>query len=164
MYICILQRRILGFIPYGENNRYDFIADINGKLIRVQVKTSSSKDGGKTYAFSCKSSRTNGKRTVNKRYDKSEIDFFATFINGECYLIPVEECSSSKALRFEACDNNQTTYVNFAEEYKLDTQLKNLAFQFSWLEHVICNLETPVRIRLGPQSVGRRQGTILYFY
>ena len=31
-------------IPYGENSRYDFIADIYGKLIRIQVKTSSIKD------------------------------------------------------------------------------------------------------------------------
>lgn len=53
-------------IPYGDNNRYDFIADINGNLIRIQVKTASSKDNGKSYSFSCKSSRTNGKRTINK--------------------------------------------------------------------------------------------------
>ena len=33
-------------IPYGENSRYDFIADINGKLIKVQCKTSREIDTG----------------------------------------------------------------------------------------------------------------------
>ena len=113
-------------IPYGDNNRYDFIADINGNLIRIQVKTASSKDNGKSYSFSCKSSRTNGKRTINKKYDKSEIDFFATFINGECYLVLVEECSTIKVIRFEQCANNQNTYVNYEENYRLRKQISNL--------------------------------------
>lgn len=52
-------------IPYGENNRYDFIADINTKLIRVQVKSSKTRDGGKSYIFSYRSSRTNGKSSIN---------------------------------------------------------------------------------------------------
>ena len=54
---CISAFYELGYsisIPYGENNRYDFIADIGGKLIKVQVKTSSTKDGN-SYKFSCRS-------------------------------------------------------------------------------------------------------------
>ena len=80
---CITAFYEIGYsvsIPYGENSRYDFIADVNGHLIRIQVKTSSTKDDGKTYTFSCRSSRTNSKRTINKKYTKSEIDYFATFI------------------------------------------------------------------------------------
>ena len=59
---CITAFYEIGYsvsIPYGENSRYDFIADVNGHLIRIQVKTSSTKDDGKTYTFSCRSSRTN---------------------------------------------------------------------------------------------------------
>ena len=44
---CITYLYQLGYkcsIPYGENSRYDFIVDIDGILIRVQVKTSSKKD------------------------------------------------------------------------------------------------------------------------
>ena len=26
-------------IPYGDCERYDFVADVNGKFLRVQVKT-----------------------------------------------------------------------------------------------------------------------------
>lgn len=124
---CIAAFYEIGYsvsIPYGENSRYDFIADVDGHLIRVQVKSSSTKDGGKSYTFSCRSSRTNGKRTITKRYTKLEIDYFATFINGRCYIVPVEECSNSKCLRFVKTDNNQQEYVNFEENYRLEKQIE----------------------------------------
>ena len=111
-------------IPYGENNRYDFIADIENNLIRVQVKTASTKDDGKSYSFSCRSSRTNGKRTINKKYTKSEIDFFATFIKGRCYIVPVEECSTTKRLRFDESQNGQQMNVNFEENYRIEKQIE----------------------------------------
>lgn len=124
---CIAAFYEIGYsvsIPYGENSRYDFIADVDDHLIRVQVKSSSTKDGGKSYTFSCRSSRTNGKRTITKRYTKLEIDYFATFINGRCYIVPVEECSNSKCLRFVKTDNNQQEYVNFEENYRLEKQIE----------------------------------------
>lgn len=124
---CIAAFYEIGYsvsIPYGENSRYDFIADVDGHLIRVQVKSSSTKDDGKSYTFSCRSSRTNGKRTITKRYTKLEIDYFATFINGRCYIVPVEECSNSKCLRFVKTNNNQQEYVNFEENYRLEKQIE----------------------------------------
>lgn len=127
--LCIVSFYKLGYsvsIPYGENSRYDFIADIKGKLIRIQVKSSKSRDGGNSFCFSCRSSRINGKEAINKKYSKSEIDYFATYINNNCYLIPVEECSCSKTLRFGKCGNNQETSINFHENYLLDTQIKKI--------------------------------------
>ena len=124
---CIAAFYEIGYsvsIPYGENSRYDFIADVDGHLLRVQVKSSSTKDDGKTYTFSCRSSRTNGKRTINKKYTKSEIDYFATFINGRCYIVPVEECSAAKTLRFDVSQNGQQMYVNFEENYRLEKQIE----------------------------------------
>ena len=90
------------------------------------MKTSSTKDNGKSYSFSCRSSRTNGKRTINKKYNKSEIDYFATFIKNRCYLIPVEECSTVKRLRFDQTQNNQQASINFEENYRLEKQIEIL--------------------------------------
>ena len=45
-------------IPYGDNSKYDFIADVNGKLYKVQVKTSSLKDEN-AILFSCRSTHVN---------------------------------------------------------------------------------------------------------
>lgn len=113
-------------IPYGENNRYDFIADVNGILLKIQVKTASSRDNGKTFDFSCRSSRINSKKVYSKKYSKKEIDYFATYIYNKCYLLPVEECSTSKRIRFEKTLNNQDENTNFEENYRLEKQIELL--------------------------------------
>ncbi len=58
---CLIAFYELGYqcsIPYGENSRYDFIADIDGKLIKVQCKTSRKVNDG-VIEFHCCSSRSN---------------------------------------------------------------------------------------------------------
>ena len=104
-------------IPYGENSNYDFIADISGRLIRDQVKTAS-KNQNESYSFSG--------RHNNKCYAKTSIDFFATYFDNNCYLIPVTECSTEKTLWLHTPKNNQLKNIHFAEEYLLSTQLEKL--------------------------------------
>ena len=114
-------------IPFGDKSRYDQIWDINGKLIRVQVKTSrlneKEKDPEKNVSirFNCKSI-LNGK---NRKYSKSEIDYFATYWNGYVYLIPVEECSTEKVLRFTSSQPNQPK-ISWAKHYLVEEVLKQL--------------------------------------
>ena len=110
-------------IPYGENTRYDFIADINNKLIRVQVKTCKEIDSGTTISFPCRSTRVNSKGNISRKYTKKEIDYFCTFYKGKCYLVPVEECSHEKKLRFTKTQNNQKNGDNYAEDYELHVQV-----------------------------------------
>lgn len=111
----------------GENSRYDLIADIDGILIRVQVKTSRYKDEEKnSIIFACRSSHTNSQGTKNVRYTKKEIDYFATYWNNECYLIPVEECSVEKTLRFSIPKNGQTKGISFANDYLLENILNKI--------------------------------------
>lgn len=124
---CITAFNELGYhtsIPYGENSRYDFIADINGKLIRVQVKTAHYRDDTQTsIVFSCKSTRKNTSSVKSVRYNKQEIDYFCTYFNNKCYLVPVEECSTEKTLRFEPPANGQIVGITFAKDYELEKQL-----------------------------------------
>ena len=112
-------------IPYGENSRYDFIADINGKLIKVQCKTSREIDNG-VIEFSCRSCRSNTQSSIERRYTKDEIDFFCTYWNGHCYLVPVEETSISKKLRFVAPKNGQKVGISYAKDYELSIQLERI--------------------------------------
>ena len=89
-------------LPYGENSRYDMIVDVNGKLLKVQVRTASlRKEDENAIEFSCRSTRVNSQGTISNKYTPDEIDYFATFWKGVCYLIPVTECSVSKTLRFD---------------------------------------------------------------
>ena len=128
---CITAFYELGYqvsIPYGENSRYDFIADVNGKLIRVQVKTSSLKrDTQGAISFATASTRINSTQNIVRRYTKNEIDYFATYWSNQCYLIPVEETASrEKTLRLEPPANGQIRGITFAKDYELEVQLAKI--------------------------------------
>lgn len=125
---CILALKKLGItvsIPYGEDARYDLVADINGKLYKIQCKTSLYKDG--CLRFSCRSIHYNTKERRGVNYI-GEIDFFMTVHNSICYLIPISECtnSSQKYLRIDTPKNNQTNGVSFAKDYELGAVLNKM--------------------------------------
>ena len=112
-------------IPYGDNSKYDFIADVDKKLFKIQVKTSSSKDEN-AIMFSCRSTHVNCTGVKNERYSSNEIDFFATYWNNQCYLIPVNECSVTKTLRFSPPKSGQLKGITFAKDYELAKQLEKI--------------------------------------
>ena len=111
-------------IPFGDRERYDQIWDVHGKLIKVQVKTASLTDPrGAAIKFSCRSSQRSKGKTKNTKYSKGEIDYFATFWNGQCYLVPLEETSSEKILRFDPPKSGQLKGITFADKYKVEEML-----------------------------------------
>ena len=113
-------------IPFGDRERYDQIWDINGKLLKIQVKTCHLIDDEKSgINFSCRSNtKVNGK-IRHARYTKDEIDYFATFFEGKCYIVPVEQTSTEKTLRFKIPKNGQKTRISFARDYLVEEVLKN---------------------------------------
>lgn len=127
--LCLAAFTELGYqvsIPYGDHARYDFIADINNHLYRIQCKTASLEQEG-VYVFSCRSTAANHSRAASRSYTEDEIDYFATIIDKQCYLIPVNETGGcSKRLRFVPPKNGQKVGVSYAKDYKLETQLAKL--------------------------------------
>lgn len=123
---CISKFIELGYecsIPYGNGAKYDFIADIDGKLLRIQCKTCSNpkKNGIIDYDAICittVSQTTNTKKTTRHTYDETQIDYFATFYKDKVYIIPVNECSTTKTLRFAPPKNGQK--YNKAEDYEIE--------------------------------------------
>ena len=109
-------------IPFGDNSKYDFIADVNGRLLKIQVKTASRRDDN-SIKFSCRSTHVNCAGVKNVKYSVNDIDYFATYWDGVCYLVPVSECSNEKTLRFTSPANGQLKGVNLAEHYRLENQL-----------------------------------------
>ena len=110
---CLAYLHGLGYnvsIPWGDNARYDFILDIAG-----------------VYRFNCKSTylNTKGNRTVN--YKPDEIDYFCTFIEEKCYLIPILETGKTeKVMRFTPPKNGQIKDIIFADTYLVETQIEKL--------------------------------------
>lgn len=110
-------------IPQGDRARYDQIWDINGKLLRVQVKTARvHKDG--SIEVNCHSTNRFEGKTRNKRYTADEIDGIATIFNDRCYFIRVDEIPSrSIKLRWENPLNNNQINIHWIENYLVEKQL-----------------------------------------
>jgi hypothetical protein len=112
-------------LPFGDRARYDQIWDIEGKLLKIQIKTAKLHDSGNYLIISCKSSNRKNGKCVNRRYTKDDIDYLASFYNGICYLIPVEQLPGrQKILRLNKSMNNQQTNITWAEDYKIEKIIK----------------------------------------
>ena len=107
-------------IPFGDCERYDFVADISGSFIKIQCKTASSKNNGETILIECRSTHYKDGHCIHEKYNKEQIDYIATYWNNKCYLIPVEECGSAKKLRFVTPDNFQKERISFAKDYEIE--------------------------------------------
>lgn len=127
---CMLEFMKLGYpvlTPYGDCQRYDFVVEINNKFYRIQSKTANDTYLNDGYiVFRCDNTTTKNGKVVHHSYDENEIDYFSTFYDGKCYLVPVNECSREKRLRFTAPKNGQTKGITFASEYELERMVENL--------------------------------------
>lgn len=118
-------------IPFGNSDKYDLIIDWNDKLYKVQCKHSKetlNENNEPSYiTFSCQWQSHNMTNGYSKqKYQANEIDYFATFYNGKCYLIPQNECSTQKSLRILPPKNGQTKGVSFLKDYEAKEVLQAL--------------------------------------
>ena len=60
------------------------------------------------------------------QYNINEVDFFATFYDNKCYLVPCYQCSNEKTLRIFPPKNGQTKGVSFLKDYEASEVLKTL--------------------------------------
>ncbi len=122
---CLIAFTQMGFdcsIPYGDCSKYDIIVDVGDELLKIQCKSSRHPiDNGvvnkDVIVFSCVSQTTNTKKTTRHTY-KDKVDYFATTWKDKVYLIPVDECSTSKTLRLNP-PVNKVEY-NAAEDYEVN--------------------------------------------
>lgn len=122
---CMLAFMKYGFnvlTPYGDCERYDFVADVNGILLKIQVKTSRPARGVEgAIVFNTSSQTTSNGKMVHHSYDDTQIDYFMTFYEDKAYLIPVNECSArEKTLRFLPPKNGQIKGITFAKDYEFE--------------------------------------------
>ena len=98
--------------------RYDFILDIGDKLLKIQVKTCHSEEDGAKIAFKTCSTHITAKGNTRHPYQDDDIDYFCTWYNDECYLVPVSDCGKDgKCLRLKPTKNGQVKNISFAKDY-----------------------------------------------
>jgi hypothetical protein len=101
--------------PFGENARYDFLADKDGYISRVQVKSGWLRRGVVT--FSCESSHYH--RGGCARGYLEQADVFGVYCrdSGAVYVIPVGEVGRRGSFRLAPTRNGQRSGVRWAEDH-----------------------------------------------
>lgn len=107
------------FVPFGDNEKSDLIADFNGKLNRIQVKTSCKQESHKI-SFSLRSGTIRNKNNYFHTYNAQEIDYFALY-NLESdilLLVPIFEVEGMKQVTFSIpykASHNQYKTLNYLD-------------------------------------------------
>lgn len=133
---CQLVFSQLGIVlskPISHDCRYDYIADINGKLIRIQCKTSRMKpDSTSSITFNTRSTRGSTVQIFEHSYTQNEIDYFYTWYNNKSYLIPINDCGAAAFSLYikEEVAKNLKARVNLGKDYELTTILQR-DFQYN---------------------------------
>ena len=122
-----VKRGISVALPFGDNARYDLIAEFNGKLNKIQIKYCNQQIS-ENNSISCPcASSTN--HTTNKHYTtyENDVDYFCFYIVewNECILVPIDVIGTKKVITFrqEKPKNNQAN-VNLIQDYRFDTILQ----------------------------------------
>ena len=121
------KRQIQVAIPFGDNARYDLIAEFNGKLNKIQVKYCGQTTENNSFLCPCASSTNH---TTNKHlstYD-NDVDYIAFYLASidKLLLVPIEQLKGRKTITFrlELPKNGQTIGINLVEDYLLDKIIK----------------------------------------
>lgn len=131
---CILDLTSLGvrtLTPTDEASKYDVVADLDGKFIRIQCKTSTwatdtSEPETAFYISTC-CQTTNTKQTIRHMYSKDDIDYFYTYFQGQGYLVSIEEANGkSFRWRYEYPLTGQKQGIHIADEYKIEEVIHSL--------------------------------------
>ena len=117
--------------PFSNNARYDLIVEIDNKLYRVQVKTTTSIKDAAAMVFSTKTTNYVKGNWSSNKYTKEEIDMFFLYCqeNNWCGLYFGDEDGTFKqelTLRLIPSKNGQTKGIRFATDYEFNQQLENL--------------------------------------
>lgn len=113
------------YLSFGDNEKADLIAEFNGKLNKIQVKTSIKAEDGKMI-FDLTSSTMHRKNGVKHIYTPNEIDYFACYnINRDkIFLININKAPNTAiTIRYEKPKNNQTQGIKLEENYLIDNIL-----------------------------------------
>lgn len=156
--LACIKNGINVYIPLASDSRCDLIIEINKKLYKIQIKTSKVTESNTGICFNTCSNRMNhSEGNIRQKYDKEDVDFFATFYNNNVYLVPIELCQGTKrTLLFENKQRNGTM-VYFIEDYELNKMINNLKNNTNILSEV--NNGFVIQIDMETNKEIKRYGT-----
>ena len=108
-------------VPY----QYDFLVDVNGKILKIQVKTACKESDNSGFKIKVCSVTHNSNGYARRNYSQNNVDYFMTCCDEKYYLIPFSECGvKEKKIRLTLPANGQRKGISFAEDYLAEKILK----------------------------------------
>lgn len=126
--LWFLQKGYSVSVPIGDDDRYDFIVDFDGKLVKMQSKTGNLTRTVDCLNFATASIKYNASGTHRTQYTINDIDYFCTMHpeTKQVYIIPVDICGNECNLRFTLPKNGQKKGVKMAEDYEGDKMIERI--------------------------------------
>jgi hypothetical protein len=115
----LVRRGYAVLLPFGVNQRYDLVLDLDGRLVKAQCKTGRLRNG--VIRFRTSSVMTTKTRNVRRGYS-GEVDVFLVFCpeTKSVYCVPEAKAAGNHMhLRVDPCRNRQQQGVNWASDYEL---------------------------------------------
>jgi hypothetical protein len=115
----LVRRGYRVLLPFGTNQRYDLLLDLEGRYLRAQCKTGRLRDG--TIHFSTRSVQSNTQRTRTRDYD-GQTDVFLVMCPDvdRLYCVPIDDApTTGMQLRLDPPRNGQNQGINWATDYEL---------------------------------------------
>lgn len=106
--------------PFGDNTKYDFVAEKDGKFLRIQCKTARKVKLSNSITFNLYVVASNYLGSRKKYYTKEDIDLFATVWEDKVCILPIENIGERKTFTLSLNSKKeakQIKNVNFLEDY-----------------------------------------------
>ena len=115
----LVRRGYRVLVPFGTNQRYDLVLDMDGAFVRAQCKKGRLRHG--VIRFPSRSTRSNTRGTYFRGYE-GEVEIFLVHCpeTSQIYAVPVEEVPATQGwLRVDPTRNGQRLRVRWAGDYEL---------------------------------------------
>lgn len=134
--------------PVGDRLPYDLIFDINGKLVRVQVKSSWFDEGSQNHVVDVRRTKTNRRVMVRDVYKASDFDFALVYLSEVdlFYVFPVSDFIGYGSA------------ISLVEADKRQRKPQSAKFRDAW--HLILQWAIPTETsRMNPVKFGEASGS-----
>lgn len=124
-----VEKGIPVYLPFGDNEKADLVIELNGQLLKIQVKSSQSYDGEISSFATCSSRGSTRDKVI---YQEGEVDFFILYCikTKNLYMVRFSECPDKGIIiRHTPSKNNQVKKLRRHEDYLLDNVINHLLLQ-----------------------------------
>ncbi len=118
----LLKRGFRVLRPVGDRLPYDVAVDLQGRLLRIQVKSAWYNKKDACYVVDARRTKTNRRRMLRQRYDGRDFDFAIIYLPDihVFYVMPQEDF------------NGYRSTVTFVESAKRQRKPTSASFRESW--------------------------------